>query len=70
MSTIDQILTEISGLSEEDQETLVRRLNRTVLAKRFFDRGHGSDAPLPVSDQELDRIVHEARSEALREHGF
>jgi len=68
MSTVDQIMSEIERLSPEDQSKLFSRLSREVLAKRFRERANRGDSPLPVSDTELDQIVHEARREVLRAH--
>lgn len=70
MPTVDQIIQEIEQLSPEDQSRLFHELSREVLAKRFRERASQGGFPLPVSDFELDQIVHEARRETLRAHGL
>jgi len=66
MPAVDQILLEIEQLSPEDQSRLFHELNHKVLARRFRDRASQGGFPLPVSDFELDQIVHETRREVLR----
>ena len=70
MSTVDVIMSEIQQLSAEEQSRLFRELSRELLAKRFRERAEKGDAPLPISDLELDQIVHEARREMLRARGL
>lgn len=70
MSSVDQIMSEIEQLSPEDQSRLFRELSSEVLAKRFRERASKGGFPLPVSETELDQIVHEARRETLRAHGL
>lgn len=70
MSTVDQIMTEIERLPAEEQSELLRQITRKILAKKFEARADQADTPLPVTDAELDQIVHEARRETLRAHGL
>lgn len=70
MATIDAIMSEIHRLSDQEQSALFQEFSREMLAKRFGARAEGPEIGLPVSDAELNQIVHEARRETLRAHGL
>ena len=70
MSTVDVLISEIEQLPAEEQSRFFHALGRSVLAKRFRERAEATDSPLPISDLELDQIVHEARGEMLRARGL
>jgi hypothetical protein len=70
MSTVEVIISEIEQLPAEEQSKFFHELGRSLLAKRFRERAAATDAPLPISDIELDQIVHEARGEMLRARGL
>lgn len=66
MSAVDEIISKVRALPLEDQTLIVRELSRDLLIRRLRDIEAGPEEPLPVSDEELDQIVHEARREIQR----
>jgi hypothetical protein len=70
MSTVDAIMSQIHRLSTEEQSALFVEFSREMLARRFGARANGPETELPVSDAELNQLVHEARRETLRAHGL
>ncbi|MCC6360333.1 MAG: hypothetical protein IT450_16455 [Phycisphaerales bacterium] len=70
MPTVESILEQADQLPEPERERLLRALRR----RRFDEilrRIERKPAPaLPVSEEELDRLVHEARREVLRARGL
>lgn len=70
MPTIENILEQVQLLSEPDQEQLLRELRRRRFDHVFRRIEEGPEPPMPVSDEELDRIVHEARRGVLRARGL
>ena len=70
MSTVEAIISEIAQLPAAEQSRLLHELGRSILAQRFRERAEREDVPLPISDVELNEIVHEARRETLRAHGL
>ena len=70
MSAIESLVEQFKRLSDDDQKELMRELARARLgatARRIAD---GPEPPMPVSDEELNEIVHEARREVLRARGL
>lgn len=70
MSTVNDIIGQIEQLSPEDQDLLWNEISHKFLARKFRERGNQPEKPLPISDVELDQIVHEARQEVLRARGL
>ena len=69
MATIEGILDDTRRLSLADQRRLLRELARWVFQSTMTDLGARQMATLPLTDDEIDQVVHEARSETLRARG-
>lgn len=70
MSNAESILEQFQHLSDEEQDRVVRALTRRRLSaamRRIADR---PEQPLPLSDEEINAVVHEARREMLRARGL
>jgi hypothetical protein len=70
MPTVESILEQVDRLTEAERERLLRALRRRrfdEILRRIESR---PTSDLPVSEQELDRLVHEARREVLRARGL
>jgi hypothetical protein len=70
MTAVDEILAKARELPPEDQERIVRELTRDRLIRRLQATEAKSTDQLPISDEELNQLVHEARREVLRAHGL
>jgi len=68
--SLDEVLNQANTLSATDQARLVAELSRTVLSRRLAELGVRPEGVLPLSDDEINRLVHEARGEALRASGY
>ncbi len=70
MPTVESILEQADRISEPERERLLRALRRRRFDEilRQIESRPASD--LPVSEEELDRLVHEARREVLRARGL
>ncbi|QDV89535.1 hypothetical protein RAS2_06050 [Phycisphaerae bacterium RAS2] len=64
--SVEEILQQAKSLSPDDQSRLVSELARAVLARRLRQTTQSASRPLPVTDQELNRLIHEARGEVIR----
>lgn len=69
MPTVETIVEQFELLSDEDQERVMRELTRRRLSEVMRKIAARSDTPLPLSDEEINEIVHEARGEMLRARG-
>jgi hypothetical protein len=68
--SVEAILQEFRLLSDGDQRRLLKELTRARLAETAR-RIAESPQPLPrIDDEELSRLVHEARREVLRARGL
>lgn len=70
MPTVESILEQAAQLNEADRERLVRILRRRRFDEVLARIEHSSSDVLSVGDDELDRLVHEARREVLRARGL
>jgi len=70
MPTVDSILEQADLLSEVEREHLLRALRRKRFDEILRRIEQGPPPVMAVSDEELDRIVHEARREVLRGRGL
>ena len=70
MSRVDEIVGEVKRLAPADQIRLMRELAGIVLSERLAQVGKGAAVPLPLTDDEIDQLVHGARREALRASGL
>jgi len=69
---VESMLDLFRRLSDEDQRRLLRELTRARLAEtaRRITEGTPPAPVMPVTDEELSRLVHEARREVLRARGL
>lgn len=70
MPTVESILEQAAQLNEADRERLVRLLRRRRFDEVLSKIEHNDSGALPIGDDELDRLVHEARREVLRARGI
>jgi hypothetical protein len=70
MATLKTLLTDARSLPLEDRQRLVRELARANLIDLLRSIEADPVDPLPVSDQELQLLVHEARRKVLRARGL
>lgn len=70
VATLETVLSEARSLSRGDRRELMRELARLDLIELCKDIEANPVDPLPISDEELDEIVHEARGEMLRARGL
>lgn len=70
MPTVESILEQAAQLNEADRERLVRLLRRRRFDEVLSQIEHNGSESLPVGDDELGRLVHEARREVLRARGI
>jgi hypothetical protein len=63
-------MEQFEQLTEPERERLVRTLRRRRFDEVLQRIESGSAPPLPVTEEELDRLVHEARREVLRARGL
>lgn len=70
MLTVKGILEQVRLLSEEDQDRLARELACERLADVMGSIAARPQSPLPLSDDEINDLVHEARAEVLRARGL
>ena len=68
--TFESMLADFGSLSDEDQRRLLKELTRARLAERARRIAEGTEPPPPVNDEELNRLVHEARREVLCARGL
>ncbi len=66
MATLDSLLTEARSLPLEDRQQVVRELTRANLIDLLRGIETTPVDPLPLSDQDLHDLVHEARRKVLR----
>lgn len=66
MSTVDEIISKVRSLPLEDQNRIVSELSQDLLIHKLRAIETNPVDPPPVSDDELDRLVHEARGEVQR----
>jgi hypothetical protein len=70
MANLNDCLSQARQLSPGDQERLVAELSRSVVARHMADLAQGPAAPIPLNDEEIEQLVHEARRETLRASGL
>lgn len=70
MSTLESLLNQAKDLSESDQELLLRELRRWRFDQVLRRLEKKTEQPPPVTDEELDALVHETRREVLRARGL
>lgn len=70
MPTVESILDQADQLSEAERERLLRALRRKRFDEVLRRLEQGPEPTAPVSDEELDRLVHEARREVLSARGL
>lgn len=64
--SVEEILQQAKSLSPDDQSRLVSELARAVLARRLRQTAQSVPGPLPITDEELNRLIKEARGEVIR----
>lgn len=65
MTTLETVLGEAQSLPLEERQQLVRELSRANLIESLRRIEANPVNPLPVSDQELHDLVHQARRKVL-----
>ena len=70
MSSVNEILDQVQQLEPAERARLVRELARAALAGKLARVAGRPDMPGALSDEEIDRIVHDARRETLRASGL
>jgi len=70
MLTVKSILDQVRLLSEEDQDRLAREFACKRLADVMGKIAARPQSPLPLSDEEINDLVHEGRAEVLRARGL
>ncbi len=70
MVSVDDILEQVEHLEPAEKARLVRELARAGLARKLAQVGNRDDVSGALSDEEIDRIVHDARRETLRASGL
>lgn len=68
--SVEELMEQAEALSPADQSRFAAELARKVLQKRLAEIVSQPDAPLPLTDGEIDQLVHEARRETLRASGL
>ena len=68
--SIESILHEFRSFSDADQRRLLKELTGARLAETARRIAANPQGPAPVADEELNRLVHEARREVLRARGL
>lgn len=68
--SVEDVMEQVNSLSQDDQAQLAAELARKVLKRKLSEIGSLPDTPLPLTDVEIDQIVHEARRETLRARGI
>lgn len=68
--TVESILDQADLLSEAERERLLRALRRKRFDEVLRRIEKGPEPAMPVSEEELERLVHEARREVLRARGL
>lgn len=70
MSAVESIVEQFKRLSDNDQKQLMRELARARLSATARRIAASPEPRMPVSDEELNQLVHEARREVLRARGL
>ncbi len=70
MPTVESILNDVRQLSAEDWQRLMKALTLVDVRETMHRIASQPEKPLPIGEQELDEIVHEARDEMLRARGL
>lgn len=70
MASVEEIVRQADELSPDDQTRLVRELARTMLKRHMAEAAANPISPLPIAEDEINRIVHETRRETLRARGL
>lgn len=68
--SIEELMEQADALSPEDQSRFAAELTRKVLRNKLAEDVSKPDAPLPLTDGEIDQLVHEARRKTLRASGL
>jgi len=68
--SVESIVQEFRSLSDSDQHRLLKELMRARLIETARRIAANPQHPLPLDDDDLNRLVHEARREVLRARGL
>ncbi len=70
MSDADETISDLRLAPAASQEPSHGKLGRARLIQALREIEARPEGPRPVSDEELDRLVHQARREILRARGL
>jgi hypothetical protein len=70
MSAVESILEQVGRLTPDERQLLMKQLALSDLRETMKRIGSRPEEPLPLSDQEIDELVHASRGEMLRARGL
>ncbi len=70
MASLEALLNDAKSLPLGDRQQLVRELTRANLIELLREVERAPTELLPISEQELHQLVHEARRKVLRARGL